>query len=214
MDELDRIAERIRSDFDARSAARDKALAHTRLLTRYCANTIRAVHRQEREAASEQLRQAAELAETLRTDLEAYPELYYAGYTQDALKEFAEASIVYGLVGDNSLPAPEELHLQNAAYLQGLAEAVGELRRRALDVLRHGHSQEAEQILEQMDDIYTILVTMDYPDAITGGLRRLTDLVRGITERTRGDVLISLRQQQLEANMLRLEERLAETKLE
>jgi translin len=208
MERLEEIAERIHLAFQARTAARDRALNQARTLTRHCANAIRAVHRDERSAAREQLAEALLLAQSLQTELAAFPDLYYAGYTQDALKEFAEASIVYALVGDEMLPSPEELNLENATYLNGLAEAAGELRRRCLDILRHGYSAEAERLLGQMDDIYTTLITMDYPDAITGGLRRQTDIVRSVTERTRGDLTISLRQQHLEESLRRLETRL------
>jgi translin len=208
MHHIEAIADRIRLTFEARTAARDRALSQTRTLIRYCANAIRAVHREERDLALENLSQAKVLAKSLHTELAEYPDLYYAGYTQDALKEFAEASIVYSLVLDDTLPDPEALELEHATYLRGLAEAAGELRRRCLDILRHGHSAEAERILSYMDDIYAVLITMDYPDAITDGLRRLTDIVRGVTERTRGDLTISLRQEQLEQSLKKLEERL------
>ena len=205
MKNLDEISERIRNSFDARTATRDGAINRARTLTRHCANAIRATHREEGELALQNLHQARDLAEALRADLHDYPDLYYAGYTQDSLKEYAEANIVFALVSKNDLPNPEELGLEYATYLQGLAEAAGELRRRCLDILRHGHSEEAERLLSHMDDIYAILVTMDYPDAITGGLRRLTDIVRGVTERTRGDMMISLRQDRLEQAMQKLE---------
>jgi translin len=208
MHHIEAIADRIRLTFEARTVARDRALSQTRTLIRYCANAIRAVHREERDLAQENLSQAKILAKSLHTELAEYPDLYYAGYTQDALKEFAEASIVYSLILDDTLPDPETLELEHATYLRGLAEAAGELRRRCLDILRHGHSAEAERILSYMDDIYAVLITMDYPDAITDGLRRLTDIVRGVTERTRGDLTISLRQEQLEQSLKKLEERL------
>ena len=202
------IAERIHQAFEARTVARDRALSQARTLTRHCANAIRAVHCDEHDLAQKQLDEANQLAQALRADLAEFPGLYYAGYTQDALKEFAEASIVYALVTDEALPTPQELGLEDATYLNGLAEAAGELRRRCLDILRHGYSQEAERLLGHMDDIYAVLITMDYPDAITGGLRRLTDVVRSVTERTRGDLTISLRQEHLEQTMRRLESRL------
>jgi translin len=205
---LDAIAERVRISFDARTAARDRALAQARTLTRHCANAIRAVHRDETANAASNLDQARLLVEGLHHDLASYPDLYYAGYTQDALKEYAEASIVSALVPNNDLPTPEELGVEYATYLQGLAEAVGELRRRCLDILRHGHSDEAERLLSHMDDIYAVLVTMDYPDAITGGLRRLTDIARSLNERTRGDTTLSLRQEHLEQSIKRLESKL------
>jgi translin len=208
MDQLEEIADRIHQSFEARTSARDNALSQARTLTRHCANAIRAIHRQENQAAQEHMRDGRQLVDALRSNLAKYPDLYYAGYTQDALKEFAEANIVYALINDHPLPSPQDLGLENATYLQGLAESVGELRRRCLDILLHGHSQEAERLLAHMDDIYSILVTMDYPDAITGGLRRLTDIVRGITERTRGDMTISLRQEHLEQSLQRLKNRL------
>lgn len=205
MKELNDIIERVHKSFETRTAARDRALSQARTLTRHCANAIRAIHRDERDLALEELGTARHLAETLRSDLAMFPDLYHSGYTQDALKEYAEANIVYALITNAALPSPEELDVEYSTYLQGLAEAAGELRRRCLDILRSGHSQEAESLLSCMDDIYAILVTMDYPDAITGGLRRLTDIVRGVTERTRGDMTISLRQEQLEKSLERLE---------
>jgi len=208
MRNLEDIAERIRQSFETRTTAREKALAHTRALTRHCANAIRAVHRDEEIVAQQNLAEAHRLAQALRDNLLNNPDIYFAGYTQDALKEYAEANIVAALIRESKLPTPEELGLEYATYLQGLAEAVGELRRRCLDILRHGHSSEAERLLAHMDDIYAVLVTMDYPDAITGGLRRLTDIVRGITEKTRGDMTISLRQGMLEQSLKRLEEEL------
>ncbi len=208
METLEVIAERIRQSFETRTAARDQALARARLLTRHCANAIRAIHRNERLLAQEHLQAARALCELIRAELSAYPDLLYAGYTQDALKEYAEANTVFALVNDEPLPGPEDLGLESATYLQGLAEAAGELRRRCLDILRNGHSQEAERLLSHMDDIYSVLVTMDFPDAITGGLRRLTDIVRSVNERTRGDMTLSLRQDHLEQSIQRLEDRL------
>lgn len=209
MHNLDEITERIRQSFDARTAARDQALAQSRSLTRFCSNAIRAVHREETAVAEENLSAARALVESIQTGLTQYPDLYHAGYTQDALKEYAEARIVYALILGNGLPAPEDLGLEYATYLKGLAESAGELRRRCLDILRHGHSDEAERLLSHMDDIYSVLVTMDYPDAITGGLRRLTDIVRSINERTRGDMTLSLRQEHLEESLQRLQDKLS-----
>ena len=205
---LDEITERIRQTFDARTAARDQALAQARSLTRFCSNAIRAVHREETAIADENLNEARSLVEAIQTGLAQYPDLYHAGYTQDALKGYAEARIVYALILGNGLPAPEDLGLEYATYLKGLAESAGELRRRCLDILRHGYSDEAERLLSHMDDIYSVLVTMDYPDAITGGLRRLTDIVRSINERTRGDMTLSVRQEHLEQSLKRLENKL------
>ena len=198
MHKLEQIAEKIRKGFDVRTSARDQALAQARQLTRACALSIRAVHRDETDAMNAHLAEAHTLADGLRNDLAAHPYLFYAGYTQDALKEFVEANITCALIQNKPLLTPAELNVTDATYLNGLAEVVGELRRRTLDILRHGYSQEAERLLGYMDEIYSVLVTMDYPDAITNGLRRQTDLARGIIEKTRGDVTFSLRGEHLE----------------
>ncbi|MCS6994696.1 MAG: haloacid dehalogenase [Anaerolineales bacterium] len=208
MKQLDALAEQIRQQFDIRTAARDQALAQARLLTRFCSQAIRAVHRDDLAVMNEQLSQARALFTSLREALAPYPDLYYAGYTQDALKEFVEATVTCALILDQPLPGPDELGVEANTYLNGLAEAVGELRRRCLDILRHGYSAEAERLMTLMDDIYAILVTMDYPDAITNGLRRQTDLARGIIEKTRGDITFSLRGEHLEQALARLSQQL------
>jgi len=208
MHKLEDIAERIRVAFDAHTKARDQALSQARSLTRHCAHTIRAAHRGDQKQAAKELDAAEQLKETLRTGLSDYPNLYFAGYTQDALKEYAEANIVYAFSRKEELPTPEELNLEEATYLKGLAEAVGEIRRRILDILRTGYTDEVELLLNNMDDIYAVLVTMDYPDAVTGGLRRLTDVARSIIERTRGDVTLSLRHERLEQTLRQVEARI------
>ncbi len=204
MHKLENIADQIRQNFDARTAARDRALAEARQLTRACSLAIRAVHRDDTQVMQEHLAEARKLAFSLKTDLAGYPDLLYAGYTQDALKEYVEANVTCALIQNLPLQTPEELEVAGFTYLNGLAEVVGELRRRTLDILRHGYSQEAERLLGHMDDIYSVLVTMDYPDAITNGLRRQTDLARGIIEKTRGDVTFSLRGEHLEQAIGRL----------
>lgn len=208
MDNLDDIVEKIRAGFEARNKARDQALAVCRLLTRHCAHAIRAVHRQEFDAADTHLLEAAKLASQLHDSLSTYPELYYAGYTQDALKEYSEATITRALILNQPLPSPDEIGVEEATWLNGLAEVTGELRRRCMDILRQGYSSEAERLLACMDDIYSVLVTIDYPDAVTNGLRRHTDLVRGIVERTRGDLTISQREHHLEQALAELSIRL------
>jgi len=198
MHKLEKISEQIRKNFDARTAARDNALAQARQLTRACSLAIRAVHRDETETMNSHLQDARKLADTLRDSLATYPDLFYAGYTQDSLKEFVEANVTCALIRNEPLQTPEELIVEPSTYLNGLAEVVGELRRRVMDILRHGYSTEVERLLGYMDEIYSVMVTMDYPDAITNGLRRQTDLARGIIEKTRGDITFSLRGEHLE----------------
>lgn len=198
MQEFNELIEKARAIFDQRTAIRDQALVQARQLTRMAANTIRAIHRDEAQSATDMLLEARVLVLNIQRDLASYPDIYYAGYTQDAIKEYAEANLTVALILNQSMPSPDELGIEYAAYLNGLAETIGELRRKCLDILRQGYSEDAERLLNTMDEIYNVLVTMDYPDAITNGLRRQTDLVRGIIERTRADLTLSLREQHLQ----------------
>ena len=208
MQKLEKIAEQIRQKFDIRTAMRDQALTQARQLTRACSLAIRAVHRDDKEVMEAQLAEARALADKLNNELVHHPDLFFAGYTQDALKEFVEANVTCALIQNQPLLTPEELHVEESTYLNGLAEVVGELRRRTLDILRHGYSEEAERLLGYMDEIYSVLVTMDYPDAITNGLRRQTDLARGIIEKTRGDVTFSLSREDITQAIIRLSSQL------
>ncbi len=205
---LQAIGEQIRADFIAKTAARDAAVTISRELIRYCSLSIRASHRDEWDEAARLLGEARRIAADLTSRVKPYPELYFTGYTQDALKELAEAHITLALAQGNDFPLPQEIGVEYAAYLNGLAEAAGELRRRALDKIRSGHNAESERLLAAMDDIYDLLVTMDFPDAITGNLRRNTDMVRGVLERTRGDVTVSFREAELKAAVDALREKL------
>jgi translin len=198
MDKLDAIGDRIQDFLESKNAARDRALKLSRTVIRHCSLAIRALHREEDELVDRHLRQAREQLTSLALELEPYPDLYHAGYTQSALKEFAEANIVDALLRGEALPDPEDLEVEYAAYLGGLSEAAGELRRRVLDMLRHDRLEEAERLMEAMDEIYDLLVTIDFPDAITDGLRRKTDMVRGVVERTRGDLTTSRQQRELQ----------------
>ncbi len=207
MNEFHEIVENTRKVFDERTKVRDAALVQARQLTRLSALTIRAIHRSETEEAHELLNEAHLLVLTMQRDLAAHPEMYFTGYTQDAIKEFAEASLTCALIENRRLPRPEELGIEYATYVNGMAETIGELRRRCLDILRQGYSEDAERLLTTMDEIYNFLVTLDYPDAITNGLRRQTDLVRGIIERTRADLTLSLREQHLQEALQKFSEK-------
>ena len=209
MDNLDAIAERIRATLTAKNAARDATLARSRELIRFCSLAIRATHRQEFAEADQLLTTARTAADEMKAGIADYPDLYYTGYTQDALKELAEAYITFAVVNKRALPTPDELGVDVAAYLNGLCEAASELRRRTLDVIRRGDVAEGERLLAAMDDVYGVLVTMDFPDAITGGLRRSTDALRAVLERTRGDLTNSLQQDKLLRKLQAFEQRIS-----
>lgn len=208
MDELDTTAETIRRYMEQVDGARDLAYKRSRSLIALCARTIRAIHREEWDAAEVLLAEARIATNDLVGGVRDYPELYFAGYTQDAVKEFVEGNLVYAMVRGRPLPAPEDLGSEPNTWLNGLAEAASELRRRILDLLRHGETAEAERLLDAMDHIYSTLVTFDFADQITGGLRRRTDALRAVFERTNGDVANSYRSTQLEGALKALEVKL------
>ena len=207
MNNLHHICDDIRADLEARNAARDSAIALSRTLIRHCSECIRAIHRRDWATADDKLKQAQAGADQLKAVISGYPDLYHTGYTQDAMKELAEAFITRAILRGGALPAASELGIESAAYLKGLGEAATELRRFILDIMRRqdSHSGEAERLLNAMDEIYDQLVTFDFPDALTRGLRRQTDVVRSVLERTRGDLTQSLRQQQLQDALRKLE---------
>lgn len=209
MAELESIVDAIRAQLAERSAARERALALARETIRTSANAIRAIHRHELDGAAAMADEAGETIRRAITLLAGHPDVLHAGFVHDAAKEFAEARAVLALVRGQPAPTPEELGVDGVTYLHGLAESVGELRRHLLDYLRRGEVERCEPLLERMDDIYALLVTVDFPDALTAGLRRSTDAVRGILEKTRGDLTVALRQRELETRMAELESKLA-----
>jgi translin len=140
---------------------------------------------------------ADQIAAEMKGTLETYPDLYYAGYTQDALKEWVEARLTLVFLGGGELPSSSEIEVPYSTYLNGLCEAASELRRRCLDLMRRERMAEAEALLATMDAVYEILMAFGYPDAITGGLRRRVDRLRAVLERTRGDLTNSLQMQRL-----------------
>jgi translin len=212
LDNLDQLADDIRGQMEQVNAARDQAYTRSRALVGICARAIRAVHREEWETAESLIVKAKTAAADLVGDVAPYPDLYYAGYTQDAMKEYVEANLTYALVRHRPLPTPAELGAEANTWLNGLAEAATELRRRILDIIRHDHSDDAEYLLQAMDQIYSILVTFDFSDNVTGGLRRRTDTVRAVLERTRGDMTNSLRQTRLETALASLEKKIDGTR--
>jgi translin len=205
---LQTIIDTINQAFDTKSSVRDLTLSRSRELIRYCANSIRATHRGDDDEAQSLLQTARQAAAEMIAEVQNYPDLFYAGYTQDALKELAEAHITRAIILEKPLPTPESLNVEYPAFLNGLAEAAGELRRFALDALRQGQVSTAEKILGYMDDIYSVLVTVDFPSAITSGLRRNTDMVRGVLERTRGDVTTAVRQEAMKAALQKFEQQI------
>jgi len=195
--ELEDLATAVRADLDSKMEARERGLAGSRSAIRACGNAIRAMHRYDFDAAAGLLSEAQGHLDDARSALHGHPDMLHAGFVHDAEKEVVEARVTFALVTEAPLPGLAELGVGTAAFLKGMAEAIGELRRHILDLMRQGELKRCEQLLEAMDDIYFILVSMDYPDGITFGLRRLTDVARSIIERTRGDFTTSVIQSSL-----------------
>ena len=210
MAELAQIMEGIRQELTTKNQVRDNTLNRSRELIRFCALSIRAIHRHEWDEAADGLKTARDAAQVMVNDLTGQPDLYYTGYTQDALKELVEAHTLYAFVRGGDVPGPAELGVPSAAYLNGLAEAASELRRFILDLIRRGETRQGEPYLTIMDDVYTRLIAMDFPDSLTGGLRRTTDALRAVLERTVGDLTVSMRQEQLQAALRDFEQRMME----
>jgi translin len=189
---LESIIPAILENFAEKNAARERALAASRTLIRMSANSIRAVHRGEFAQAAAMLDEACKVRDDAVAALQNHLDIYYAGFLHDAQKEYAEARTTLALLSGGVIPSPQELGVEYPAYLNGIAEAVGEMRRMVLDRLRRGQYEGCEGLLEAMDDIYSVLVTIDFPDAMTGGLRRTTDQTRGILEKTRGDLTMAM----------------------
>jgi translin len=212
-DRLESVGQKAIEYLGLKHAARERALPKSRAAIRFCANSIRATHRQEFQSAQELLAQAFALLKEMELDLQDHRDIFYAGFVQDAQKEYAEAATFAALTQGRSLPEATELSIGWAPYLNGLGEMVGELRRYVLDQLRRGNLDECEVFLRHMDDVYALLTTVDYPDAITLGLRRTTDTARSILEKTRGDLTVAVFQAQLQQRMLALQQELQKSDL-
>ena len=198
-DEIAAIGDGARVAFDAKHLAREATIAAARKTIQACAASIRATHRGEFEVASTLADDAgAHLlgAEFATTEV---PEVRATGPLADAKKEYAEARLTLAFVCGDALAAPSDLGIEIAPYLNGMAEAASELRRQILDCLRRGELERGEELMAIMDDVYSVLVTIDYPDGVTGGLRRTTDALRAVLERTRGDLTTTVVATRLQA---------------
>ena len=195
---IDEIATHSLDEFRRKHELREQAIRVSREVVRTSANAIRAVHRNELDEARELIAAAGALVRETQQTLEGNADLYFTGYTQDAQKEYAEACAVLAFIAHTELPLPADIGVETPSYLNGLAEAASELRRYILDSLRRDDDSRAEELMRYMDDVYNILVVMDFPDALTSGLRRTTDQLRGVLERTRGDLTMTMRQRRLE----------------
>ena len=204
-EDLSRIAAEAIEALTLRHQAREQALAVSREVIRFSANAIRAVHRGDFDDARQLIDRAGQRLQETRHIRDENPEIYYAGFLSDARKEFTEANVTLAVISHSDIPDPAAIDVDAPAYLNGMAEVIGELRRYILDSLRRDSFEHCEEFMDVMDEIYGILVTIDFPEGVTGGLRRSTDAMRGVLERTRGDLTISLQQRRLEQRLADME---------
>jgi translin len=196
--DLDDLTRSLHRRFDLTTEARERALPAARRSIRSSANAIRAVHRGEFDRADELIGASREALTEGLDAVADHPSVRFAGYLQDAQREYAEATLTLAMVTGRSMPTPDSLGIEDAPFLNGLAETIGEGRRHILDLLRAGEVERGQTMLATLEDIYGVLVTMDYPDAITLNLRRSTDVARSLIEKTRGDLAIAAMQQGIE----------------
>lgn len=210
MDRYRAICAKIRGQFDQKDAARERGLGLSRDVVRNSANAIRAIHRHHFDEARALIAAIHELVGEMNVVLDPHPEVKYAGFVHDSQKEYAEAAIFLSVVAREPLPDPDDLGVDYPAYLHGVGDATGEMRRLILDRIREGISAagETEELLNAMDEIYFELISFDYPAAVTAGLRRITDVLRGTIERTRGDLSSAIGQQHLRIALERMREKL------
>ena len=199
--DLTSLESEVRSELDEKFAARELALANSRPIIRNSANAIRALHRDDVELARSLLEEVKSLILEAESSLDGHWDIYHAGFFYDAVKEYAEAELTAALLTHEPLPLPSELHVHAVPYLKGLGEAVGEQRRRMLDQLRHGDLEEAERTFVDMEAVHDLLTSIDYPDGMTAGLRRTTDVARALIERSRADLTSTIVQERLRSQL-------------
>ena len=204
--DLTDIGSRAIEQLTVRNRAREQALPVSREVIRHSANAIRAVHRGQYDDAQTIIDQAAQRLEETESMRLQNPEIYFAGFMADARKEFSEANITLALISGGAIPRPDDLGIDHSSFLNGLADVIGELRRYILDALRRDQFDRCQDFMDLMDEIYSILMTVDFPEAVTGGLRHSTDQMRGVLERTRGDLTMALRQSKLEVRLAQWED--------
>jgi translin len=206
---LEEISARIRENFEAKDSIREEGLKISREVVRECRTASFALHGQDFEKADKSIKTAGKALEKLEVLFEGHADIYHAGFVEHAQQEYSEVSVLSSLLKEKEkIPSPEELRVEYAAYLNGLGDVVGELRRHVLDLIREESFEKAEVFLGTMENIHAVLMDFDYPDAITGGLRRKTDVSRSLIEKTRGDVVNAIGQKKLETAMRNLESRL------
>ena len=205
---LSKISARLFKNFEAKDVAREHALKLSRNIVRLSSKAIKSIHRKQFDQAKDIIVEAGALNTEIKSILADHPELYFAGFVEHAQQEYAEATILYSIIKENKIPDTTEIDVEDSAYLMGLGDVVGELRRVILDLIRLDKTAEGEKYLDIMDDIYTNILLFDFPDALLKGLRHKSDVARSLVERTRGELTNAMGQAKLKERMSELEKKL------
>jgi translin len=200
-DDLSVIGTAVIEELTERNRDREQALSVSREVIRFSANAIRAVHRGAFDDAKELIANGDARLREADHIRESSPSIFNAGFMNDARKEFTEANVTLAVISGADIPSISDLKVDAAAYINGMAEVIGELRRYILDALRRDAVDGCPEFMDIMDEMYSVLVTIDFPEGVTSGLRHNTDAMRGVLERTRGDLTMALRQHSLEARL-------------
>ena len=198
---LSLIGATVIEELTERNRDREQALSVSREVIRFSANAIRAVHRGEFVDARQLISEGEARLKDADHIAISSPSIFNSGFMNDARKEFTEANITLAVISDSNIPSIDDLKVDAASYINGMAEVIGELRRYILDALRRNEVDGCQEFMDIMDEMYSVLVTIDFPEGVTSGLRHNTDAMRGVLERTRGDLTMALRQHSLEARL-------------
>jgi translin len=205
---LSEIGSRLFDNFEDKDEAREKSLRLSRNIIRLSGRAIKSIHREQYNEAEQLIEEVSKLNNDIRSLLKVHPDIFHAGFVENAQTEYAEAAIIYYILTENRIPEPIELNVEDSAFLLGLGDVVGELRRIILDLIRKDKPYDGEKYLEIMDDIFSTIILFDFPDALSKGLRHKGDVARSLVERTRGDLTIAIGNARLDESMTRLEEKL------
>ncbi len=194
MKNLDEVISEIEGRLDEKDEVRELAIKSSRTIARLAGAAIQGMHRGEDSAAI--LHETHEEVAKLRSLLDGHPDLFHAGFVENAMQEACESFLVHAILEGEKLPTPKECGVTDTAYLLGLGDVVGELRRFALTALRDGDVASASHSLERMERILDSLMRFDYPTALIA-LKRKQDVARSLIEKTRGEVAVAARSHEL-----------------
>ena len=211
---LKEVLKNIQVELSNREQIRESTQRDMRKATRLSKQAIQVTHQNRFDDAKTFLEHAKMLFIKLRETTKDYPYLYYSGSVGAAFEENAEAQILLTLIEKGRFPSPKEIDVPITPYVLSLGDVIGELRRRALNLIRNGKVEESERCLQWMEQIYSELIALDDAYVIISGLRRKGDLARRIIEITRGDITIEIRRKALESSISKLEKRLDKEKSE